>query len=281
MSSQTASLVGTTSDLLVALRDKRPLVQCVTNFVSMDLVANALHALGASPAMSSAPEEADDFAKLAGAMVCNIGTLSRDRVDSLQAVAAAASRHGKPWVLDPVGVGATAFRNDTALGLLGHKPVAIRGNASEIMALARLTGIDVNPAAPRGVDAAHDVKHARSAATILARDQTCVVIVTGRADLVTDGARSVSIANGSPMMGRVTAMGCALSGAVGAFLAVREDSFAACVAAAGVFAVAGELAARPGEGPGTFRARFLDNLYLLTPGQIENSLRLEGCAHAP
>jgi hydroxyethylthiazole kinase len=264
---------------LLAVREKRPLIQCVTNFVSMDLVANALHALGASPAMSSAPEEAEEFAARADAIVCNIGTLSRDRVESLEAVAAAAQRNRKPWVLDPVGVGATGFRNRTALDLLRHKPAIIRGNASEIMALAKLAGVAGPDATPRGVDAAHDADAAISAAIALAIARDCVVIATGRVDVVTDGARVVRIASGSPVMARVTAMGCALSATAAAFLAVTDDRLAAGVAAAAVFGVAGQLAGAEGVGPGAFRVDFLDRLYDLTPRRLADLLDLtEGAA---
>ncbi len=274
MSSQAGNLVRSSGALLATLRDRRPIVQCVTNFVSMDLVANALHALGASPAMSSAPEEADEFAARAHGVVCNMGTLSRDRVESLQAVAAAAGRHRKPWVLDPVGVGATRFRGETAAGLLRLRPAAIRGNASEVMALARLSGVSAEAAEPRGVDAAHDPEAARNPAMALARAYACIVLTTGTVDLVTDGTRVVGIANGAPVMARVTAMGCALSGAVGAFLAITNDPFAACVAASAVFGVAGELAASPGGGPGTFRVNFLDRLFDLTTQTLVGHAKL-------
>jgi hydroxyethylthiazole kinase len=281
LSSESVKLAATARELLASVRAKRPLIQCVTNFVSMDLVANALHALGASPAMASAPEEANEFAAIANAIVCNIGTLSRDRVECLEAVAGAARAHGKPWVLDPVGVGATRFRGETAQALLRHRPTVIRGNASEIMALARLFGIVVGDenAKPRGVDAVHASEAAEPAALALARMFSCVIIVSGRVDLVTNGALVARVNNGAPVMTRVTAMGCALSGATGAFLAVTGNPFEASVAAVAVFGVAGELAAVSGAGPGTFRVNFLDRLHDLSPDALRTSLKID-VAHA-
>ena len=251
---------------LARLRELRPLTQCVTNFVSMDLAANALHALGASPAMASAPEEAADFARIAQALVCNIGTPSIERAMSLEAAALAFHEAGKPWVLDPVAVGATPFRAEIAMRLLDHKPTAIRGNAAEIIALARLAGAgdDFDPALPAAIG--------------LARAAACIVAATGPVDLVTDGTRVVQIHNGSPLMTRVTAIGCALGAATAAFLACAEDPFEMCMAAVAAFGVAGELAEQSGPapmGPGSFRVHFIDRLFDLTPETLERTARLD------
>ena len=255
-----AALPQEAARLLGDLRAKRPLVQAVTNYVSMDVAANALLAIGASPAMVHAPEEVDDFVAIANALVVNIGTLSADWVVGMEAAARAAGRHGKPWVLDPVGVGATRFRNETTARLLELNPTIVRGNASEVMASARAAGLSDEAVVPKGVDSAHGVDAARAAAFALARHQSCVVAATGAIDLITDGERVVEIANGSPIMSKVTALGCALSGIVAAFAALTPDALIAAAAAIGVYGVAGEMAAEVSPRPGSFRVAFLDAL---------------------
>jgi hydroxyethylthiazole kinase len=267
---------GQAGQMLARLRAARPLVQCATNYVSMDLVANVLLALGAAPVMASAPEEAAEFAARANAAVCNIGTLSRERVASLEATAEGARLAGKPWVLDPVGVGAARFRDETAVGLLARTPAAIRGNASEIIALARATGVGAEGGAPRGIDSIHAPAAATKAAAALATRQRCVVIASGAVDEITDGRCVARVANGAPMMARVTAMGCALSATVAAFLSLDGDPIAACAAALATFGVAGELAATDGDkavGPGAFRVRFVDAIFALTSDDLDRRAR--------
>ncbi len=165
----TKTLAAAAVRLLADLRASRPLVQAVTNYVSMDVAANALLAIGASPAMVHAPEEADEFVALANALVVNIGTLSKSFVVSMEAAAPAADRHGRPWVLDPVGVGATRFRDEAVEQLLRRRPTIIRGNASEILSVARIAGLHHDAVAPKGVDSAHETGAARGLAIELAR----------------------------------------------------------------------------------------------------------------
>lgn len=253
---------------LAALLDKlaraRPLVHNITNFVAMDISANVLLAMGASPAMVSAPEEAAEFAGRADALAVNIGTLSAPGLEAMLGAARVMRGAGKPWVLDPVGVGATKFRDEAALALLALSPTIIRANASEILALARLAGVGASNAAPRGVDSRHQTSQAEDAALALARRFACVVAVTGEVDFLTDGARRAHIANGSPMMPLVTALGCALSALTAAFAAVSKDAFAAAAAALIAYGVAGEMAEEAAEGPGSFRMVFLDMLHALS-----------------
>ena len=255
-----AQIAAETARLLMKLRAERPLVQAITNYVSMDVAANALLAMGASPAMAHAPEEVEEFVALSSALVVNIGTLSKQWVVGMEAAAAAASRLGKPWTLDPVGVGATAYRNEATAALLKLKPTVVRANASEIMASARVAGLSDEAVKPKGVDSAHGTDVARGAAMALAEHQRCVVAATGAVDLVTDGKRVVELANGSPLMTKVTALGCSLSAIVSAFLAVTPDPFLATVAAVGVFGVVGDMAAEVAPRPGGFRVAFLDAL---------------------
>ena len=271
MTSETLSpyeIAAETARLLNALRKARPLVQAVTNFVSMDVAANALLAIGASPAMVHAPEEVEDFIAISGALVVNIGTLSAPWVESMTKVAAAAGRLGKPWVLDPVGVGATRYRNETTARLLALKPTVVRGNASEIMASALAAGMPGEAVVPKGVDSAHGTDAARAAAVALARHQSCIVAATGAVDVITNGERIVELANGSPLMGQVTALGCALSGIVAAFAAVTPDPFLATIAAVGVYGVVGEIAGEQAQRPGSFRVAFIDALDSVDEAEI-------------
>jgi hydroxyethylthiazole kinase len=180
-----------------------------------------------------------------------------------------AERAGKPWVLDPVAHFATAYRRDTASALVGLKPTIIRGNASEIIALAGGTS------AGQGVDSGDTVASAEASALALSRKTGVTVAVTGAADFVTDGKRAVRIEGGSSLMPRVTALGCSLTCLVGAFAAIRPvDPFAATVAALSVFAVAGERAGRASEGPGSFGWKFLDALAALDPATLDREARL-------
>ncbi len=277
MVNQTKGPTDQAINLLGRARAERPLTQCVTNFVSMDLVANALHALGASPAMAEAPEEAEDFARNARALVCNLGTPSRARVDALEAAASAFHARAKPWVFDPVGVGASAFRQQAAARLLRQRPTAIRGNASEILWLARIAGASDAAPATRGLEGRDGAEAALPAAMALARALSCVVAATGDVDALTDGARVVRVANGSPLMARVTGMGCALSAVTAALLGLGDSALASCVAASLVFGVAGELAERSGPapmGPASFRVHFIDRLYDLTPEALRGGARV-------
>jgi hydroxyethylthiazole kinase len=270
-----ASLVkARTAQLLGELRDARPLVQTITNFVSMDAAANALLAIGAAPAMVHAPEESGEFVAHAGALVVNIGTLSKLWVEGGEAAATAAHMHGKPWVLDPVGVGATRFRNEAVARLLRHRPSVIRGNASEIMAVAQVAGLSGPAGTPRGVDSANTTDEALAVAQRLARHCFCVVAATGAVDLVTDGKQVVRLANGSPLMTRVTALGCALSAVVAAFAAVAEDPFEGTVAALATYGVVGDMAAEVASRPGSYRVAFIDALDAVTPADIEQRLKV-------
>ncbi|GLQ89876.1 hydroxyethylthiazole kinase [Dyella flagellata] len=240
------------------MRRESPLVQCVTNYVAMNYAANVLLAAGASPAMVHAPEEAGEFAELASALTINIGTLSSYWLQGMHAAAKAAHASGKPWVLDPVAHFATAFRRQAIEGLLALKPTVIRGNASEIMALAG----DVSSG--RGVDSGDSVERAEASALALARRTDAVVAVTGVVDFVTDGHAAVCIAGGSELMPKVTAMGCALTCMVGGFLAVTpQQPLEATVTALACFGVAGTQAAQASNGPGSFAWRFIDSLAAL------------------
>lgn len=240
------------------LHEARPLVHNITNYVAMDISANALLALGASPAMIHAPEEAGEFAGLASALVLNIGTLSPEWVEGMHAAADAAAAKGTPIVVDPVGAGATAYRTEVAQALL-PKATVVRGNASEILALAGDAG-----GPTRGVDATDPVEAALQGARALARQHGAVVAVTGEIDLVTDGERTLRIRGGSPLMTQVTAMGCSATAVIGAFLGTGGDSpLDGTAHALLAFGHAGSEAAKVSAGPGSFRVAFMDALAAL------------------
>jgi hydroxyethylthiazole kinase len=253
---------------LTRLRERAPLVHNITNYVSMDVSANALLAAGASPVMAHAIEEVEPFVEMAGALVVNIGTLSEAWVRAMHRAAAKAAAIGKPWVLDPVGVGATAYRTTVAGELLRHRPTVIRGNASEILALAGEAGGTRGVDSTRGVEAAHD------AARALARRVGCVVAATGAVDFVTDGRAVRVVTNGHPLMTKVTALGCSASSLVGAFVAVTPDPLEATAQALAFVGLAGELGAKGAAGPGSFRVAFMDALSTIDAAAMEKGAKI-------
>ena len=260
---------------LATLRTGRPLVQNITNFVAMQTMANVLLAAGASPAMVHAREEAAEFAGLAHALTLNTGTPEPDWVAAMEAAADVAARRGIPVVLDPVAAGATAYRREINMGLARRIPrLILKGNASEILALAGRGGT------ARGADSADGVTAAEPAAIALARATGGIVAVSGPLDFVTDGQRQARIRNGSAAMTQVTALGCALTGIVAAFAAGLEDRFHATVAALAYYAVAGEQAAAASLLPGSFAVGFLNALSEMTPAQLD-ALALVEFDHVP
>ena len=283
-----------TADTLRRLRERVPLVHNITNLVVANTTANALLAIGASPAMVEAAAEAGPFAAVADALVINLGTMTADRARGMEAAAAAARANGTPWVLDPVAVGALGFRSEVAVGLLLQQPQAIRGNASEILALEALSA----PGAPllsepgsgsgRGVDSLHAPDAALDAARRLASRTGAAVTVSGAVDLVTDGNQVIRIRNGHPMMTRVTGLGCTATALIGACLAVA-DPLAASVHGTVLTALAGELAVERARGPGSLQMELLDALYRLDEATLlaraliaedtagQNGASLDGC----
>lgn len=243
--------------LLHHLRSRSPLVHCMTNDVVQSFTANVLLALGASPAMVIDADEAAQFSLIADALLINVGTLTADRAVAMRGAIISASRAGKPWTLDPVAVGGLTFRTDFCRELLTLRPAAIRGNASEILALAgRETG-------GRGVDTADSISAALPAAVTLARATQSVVAVTGEVDHITDGQRVLAVPGGDPLMTRVVGTGCALSAVVAASCALPGDRLTNVASACCIMAQAGGLAMAASQGPGSFIPAFLDALYRL------------------
>lgn len=257
------------ASVLAAIRSTRPLVHNITNAVVMNTTANGLLAVGASPIMAHAPEEVAEIVAIASALVANIGTITREQARAMEIAAAAAQARGLPWVLDPVGVGATALRRSTAAMLVGYRPSVIRGNASEIATLAG------DPPSGHGVDVSAGAEHAgHDAARRLARASGSVVAVTGAVDLVTDGEREARIHNGHPMMAGITGTGCLASALVGAALGAGAPPFEAAVATLVFYGLAGEQAADGAAGPGSMQMRLFDRLAALTPDDVAAGQKL-------
>ncbi|TQN40763.1 hydroxyethylthiazole kinase [Blastococcus colisei] len=237
-----------------AVRANAPLVHCLTNTVVQAITANALLAAGAAPAMVDAPEEAGDFAAVASAVLVNVGTVHRRTAEAMRLAARSAGTAGTPWVLDPVAVGGLAYRTELAAELVALRPTVVRGNASEVMALAGAG------AGGRGVDSTAATDDAVAAAVGLALHTGGVVAVSGEVDLLTDGRRIVRVGGGSVLLTRTTGAGCALGALVAAYLAVTDDPLTGAAAAHAHVALAAEWATATAAGPGTFAAAWLDAL---------------------
>jgi hydroxyethylthiazole kinase len=253
------------------LRERKPLIHQITNYVVMNETANATLAIGALPVMAHAEEEVEELVAVAGALVLNIGTLSRHWIDSMLLAGKAANEAGVPVVLDPVGAGATTLRTETAQRILDSVDVAVlRGNAAEVAALAgleaKILGVESLGAGAGGGTIA------RAAATAL----DVVASVTGVVDHVSDGARTLSVANGDPLLATITGSGCMSTALTGCFVAVRTNSLVDGAAfALAAIGVAGEDAAAEARGPGTFHALLYDALYALTEETLDERANIE------
>jgi hydroxyethylthiazole kinase len=245
---------------LAALRRQAPLTHCLTNIVASGFTANVLLAIGASPAMVIARQEVAEFAAIAAAVLINVGTVTGATARAMERAAAAAASAGTPWVLDPVAVGALAWRRRIAADLLVHRPAVIRGNGSEILTLAGAQG------SGKGVDSTATSTASLSAARALANRTGAVVAVSGVIDYITDGVEVIEVAGGDAMMTRVTGTGCALGAVIAAFLGAGCPPLRAATAASAVFAWAGERAIGQARGPGSFATAFLDELSLIGAG---------------
>jgi hydroxyethylthiazole kinase len=255
---------------LELVRRRSPLVHNISNYVAMNLTANALLAVGASPVMAHSPEEVEDMVDIAAALVVNIGTLSGHWVEAMVKAARRAKKKGIPIIYDPVGAGATPYRTRTILELIRAVPPAIvRGNASEIMASAG------GRAKTKGVDSGAAAESALAAAGRLCDQRHCVVCVSGETDYIVGKNGMAMVRNGHPLMPRVTGLGCTATALCGAFAAVDPDPFAATAAAMAVMGIAGEIAAERSAGPASLQVHFLDALHNLGGDDIERRLRLE------
>ena len=248
--------------VIESLRNTTPLVFCLTNNVVTNFTANALLAAGAAPAMTSLPGEAGPFAKVASAVLVNLGTPTTEQFAAMDAAIESATAAGTPWVLDPVAVGALPVRTEYAREIVAHRPTLIRGNASEILALAG------QQSQGRGVDASDTVQAAIAAGRDLAVRYGSVVAISGKADAIISAERTVLVHTDGIELTRVTGGGCALGAFSAAAIAAGNDVFESTVAAHAYYGRAAERAAATSLGPGSFAVQFLDALALTDPAEL-------------
>lgn len=260
-------MMNKTSEVLTKLKKKVPLVDCITNYVTINDCANILLAFGASPAMCEAYDDVFDFVKVSSALYINIGTFTKEQEAAAVLASTTAKLNNIPVVLDPVACGAIPRKISVINKILevGHVDV-IKGNAGEIKFLA---GID---AKVRGVDSLDDGEGVLEACITVADKYKCVVAATGKEDYITDGKRSAIIQNGVEMFTRITGSGCMLGALCGATAGCEEDKFISCVAAILSMNLAGEAAYKEAKLPGSFRVKLIDHIYSLT----EEDLKKEG-----
>ena len=260
--------------LLSQVRERTPLVQNITNFVVMNNTANALLALGASPIMVHAEEEIEEVLQLCDSLVINIGTLSTPWAENMLKAARAANALHKPWILDPVGAGISTLRNEVLKELLALRPTAIRGNASEILALQHFD------TKGKGVDSTADSSAAVRAGKFLNRQYGSVVCISGEIDYIISDQEIAEVVNGSVMMTKVTGLGCTATAITGAFLGLATSPFDEAIAGVAITSLAGEMAANMAKGPGTLQLNLYDILYNLSKEQIVENLKMRRYAHS-
>lgn len=279
------SIIEKSIKLIEKLRHESPLTHCITNVVTVNDCANSVLAVGGSPIMANAPEEAEEIVNIANSLVINIGTLTSNQIKTMKLSAKQAIKLGKPFVLDPVGVGISKIRNETPVDIIKEsKPAIIRGNLSEIKAIAMFYGILEECTTAKGVDVADtDILNSetlKSNAQIvknIAEKLDTTIAVSGPIDIVSDGKEVYALENGSPMMANITGTGCMLGCIMGAYVALG-DALAAAVTATSVMAIAGELAADTTEnnnqGTGSFRTYLIDELSLMDEDTFRKHIKI-------
>jgi hydroxyethylthiazole kinase len=255
--------------ILSTVRQKQPVVHAITNWVTANDVASALHAVGARPIMAFALEEVKEISAGADALVLNLGTPSPLGIESMLRAGHQAVTLGRPVIFDPVGVGASPFRINASKRIVAElRLTVIKGNRAEIGFLAERGG------KLAGIDAVTGPQDLLTAAKHLSKTSAAVVAVSGPQDLIVSSEHKIIVENGHPMMARVTGLGCILTGLIGAFAAVENDPLAATVGAVAFFGLAGEQAALQAKGPSTFKTTLLDILFTLTPEEMGQRIRL-------
>ncbi len=257
-------------ELLAKIKENKPLVHHLTNWVTIYDCANITRAIGALPVMAHAKEESADMASIASALVLNIGTLTPEFVDSMIKAGKSANKKNIPIVLDVVGVGATKLRDDKAFEILDNVKVSIiKGNSSEI---AKLAGEDV---VTKGVEATEVEANLIEVAKRLAKERDATVVITGKEDIVTNGEKTFIVKNGHEMLGKFVGTGCMVASVIGSFAAVENDYAKAAMAALVSFGIAGELAAKESKGPGSYKENFYDEVYNLDKEKIDSMKKFE------
>lgn len=262
-------LAAKAGENLKKLREKKPLVHNITNFVVMNYTANILLAIGASPVMSHAQEEVEEMVSLASALVLNIGTLTPDWIESMVRAGKKANKFNIPIILDPVGSGATSLRTESVRRLIKELSIkVIRGNASEVLSIVR------RESGTKGVDSVHSVDDASETALAIAQELGITLVITGEVDLITDGERTLRVYNGHRMMGVLTGTGCAATAIIAAFLTVDNDPVTASATALAYFGLAGEIGAKISQGPGSFMTASLDALYNIDEEALKEGAKI-------
>jgi len=257
-------------NLLERVRQQKPVVHHLTNWVTIYDCAQVVKCLGASPVMAHAIEEAADMSQIASALVLNIGTLTVEFVEAMKLAARSANQKGIPVILDACGAGATALRDRKSLELLNEARIdVIKGNASEV---ARLSGENVKT---RGVDATEVGGDLARLAEGLAAQRNATVVITGKVDIATDGKNTYLVSNGHPMMTHVVGTGCMAASVIGAFAAVERDLPLAAASALACYGIAAELAAEQSSGPASFKERLFDCLYDLDRETVDRRQRMD------
>lgn len=255
--------------VLSRVREQKPVVHAITNWVTANEVASSLHAIGARPIMAIASEEVEEITSRADALVLNLGTPSPARIEAMLLAGLQANKDGHPVLFDPVGASASKFRIDSSRKILSEVRITvIRGNQSEIGALAGKEG------RLAGVDAVTGPGDLAQASQDLSKKTGAVVAASGPQDLIVSSGRRVIVENGHPMMGLVTGTGCMLTAVIGAFNAVESDPMVATISAVAFFGLAGEQAALLTNGPGTFKSVLLDALFSLTADQMRKGIKV-------
>ncbi|KKH97831.1 hydroxyethylthiazole kinase [Methanosarcina sp. 1.H.T.1A.1] len=257
-------------DPLKTIRETKPLIHHITNWVTIYDCANMTRAFGALPVMAHAPEECADMTKISSALVLNIGTLTSEIIDSMLLSAAAANEKKIPVVLDAVGVGATKFRDEMAAKLLGSVHIdIIKGNYSEI---AKLAG---EKAETKGVEATAINADPEKVAKAFAKAESCIVVMTGKEDIISDGNKTFIVKNGHELMGSIVGTGCMAASIIGSFASVNPDYCDAAKDALCYFGVAGELAAEKSSGPGSFKVHLYDEVFNLSDEKVKDMMKVE------
>jgi len=255
---------------LEKVRQEKPLVHHLTNWVTIYDCANIVKVFGASPVMAHAREEVADMAGIASALVLNIGTLTTDFVEAMILAGKSANRKGIPVVLDVCGAGATCYRDEKCFEILDSVHVdIIKGNSSEV---ARIAGEQVST---KGVDASAVEMNLADLAKRLAEKRNCTVVITGKEDIISDGGRAVLVKNGHPMMANIVGTGCMATSVIGTFSAVEKDLVSASAAGLICYEVAAEIAAMKAHGPGSFKEQLFDAVYLLDEETVQRMQRVE------
>ncbi|MFT4060109.1 MAG: hydroxyethylthiazole kinase [Legionella sp.] len=239
---------------LTKVRQNKPLILCLTNYVTMDLMANSLLALGAAPVMSESIDEIEEFVTISQAIYINIGTITNAFMERARLAIKIANAQNKPVILDPVGTGASRLRTSAAMELLPLVSV-IRGNASEIISLSGARNVS------KGVEATDAVSSAMNSARALAQNYSKIIVITGPEDFVTDGTQQKNLVYGSSLMSLITGMGCTMTAVLSAFVACNPNYYLASVEATAYFGLCGQLTQEQAKVPGLFRQVFIDNLY--------------------